>query len=95
MSESELIEQRRESNKDTKDSITSGSALNFRKATSYNYSTSAETKDAYELKEKKIRISRGRKQPDDVKTIQRTTLKTGNFVMPKIFDLNIHACLSE
>lgn len=67
--------------------------MNFKKAASYNYSTS--TDSAGKQLEYKIRMTRMKKLQEEVKTLNRSNLKTGNFVMPKIFDINLNVCLSE
>lgn len=90
MSESELIEERQEREREA----SSGSALNFKKAASYNYSTSTETAGNKQL-EYKVRMTRMKKLQEEVKTLNRSNMKTGNFVMPKIFDINLNVCLME
>lgn len=46
-------------------------------------------------KDQKIRISKIRKLQEDIKTLNRSNMKTGNFVMPKIFDINLQVSLYE
>jgi hypothetical protein len=58
-----------------------GSAVNIKK---FNYLSGKG-----DQKEDKIRLSKMKKLQEDIKTLNRSSIKSGNFVMPKIFDINL------